>query len=120
MFGGVVYGLTAGLLLQCVVVGVVVGATSQRPSLPVPSRGRRIISWLAAEVVVIPLSLVMTTAAYAAPVLLTSMVRAISLTGDGGAVVGTETGLLAVRSGDVSPLVETTRRADALGCMSHA
>lgn len=73
MLGGVVYGLAAGLLLQCVVVSLAFGGTSRLSWSPARSPGKKIMSWLAAELVVIPLSVVMTTAAHGVPVLLAWM-----------------------------------------------
>src|SRR5262249_32449817 len=84
LLGGVVYGLTAGLVLQCFVVATAVDTIPQLSWSPGRSRGRKIISWFVAELVVIPLSVVMTTAAYAAPALLAWVLRLTSITGDGG------------------------------------
>jgi len=82
--GGIVYGLAAGLLLQCFVVGTAARMTRQLSWLSTSSRGMKIALWLAAEIAVIPLSVIMTTAAYAAPVLLAWMLSPMPVIGDGG------------------------------------
>jgi hypothetical protein len=71
ILGGLAYGLAAGPLLQCIVVGA--AARVIWPLGPWRAGARwltKIAVWVGSELVVVPVSLIMTTLAYAVPTLL--------------------------------------------------
>jgi hypothetical protein len=80
--GGLFYGFTFGVLLQCILFGIMghlawqLGSRRLEPMLRRASRFVKSAIWICVEVIVIPVSFYMTMMAYGGPALLSWLFRA--------------------------------------------
>lgn len=71
ILGGLVYGLAAGPLLQCIVVGAAARAIWPLGPWRAGTKSlTKIALWVGSELMVVPVSLILTSLAYAVPALL--------------------------------------------------